>query len=95
VSRSCSTSPKRTPKPPPLWNVVIAAHKVLPRWHVASQHLTLPAVDEDHARLLAVRSAHAELSIPLCKPLLRESLSYTSAELVTPEPVAHEFARAA
>jgi len=71
---------------------------VQPRWLVASQRVTLPAAGAEHACLLAVRNAHARLSIPPWKPLLRESLAYASAELHTPEQVVQlplEFARAA
>jgi len=95
ASCAVATAQRRTLKPPPLWNVVIRAHAVQPRWQVVTQRLTLPAADADHACLLAVRAAHARLSIPPWKPLVRESLAYASAELVTPEPLAHEFARAA
>jgi hypothetical protein len=72
---------RRAPMPPtapPLHRVVVEGHRVQ-RWEIPARTLTVPAVDVDHAREVAVSILHREAGVPGWRPLMRESLTHATA----------------
>jgi hypothetical protein len=65
-----------------LFHVRVAAHRV-ERWQLPERAVTIPAANRAHARVIAVREAHAAADMPCWRPLVRESLQHTTVEPVT------------
>jgi hypothetical protein len=70
-------------RPPPTYDVTIRRHHV-DRWLIGAQSATLPAFSELGARGEAIRLIFARLEIPPWKPLIRTSLTFTTATLSAP-----------
>lgn len=88
---------RKLPRPAvlPLFRVALAAHAIPPRWSIAEQVVTLPAVDAEQACLFAVRMAHADASVPPWRPCVRASMAHATAEPVEGPKVAPLPARRA
>ena len=74
----------RAPSRPPLamFAVEIRAHQLADgRYTIPARTVKIPAANEVHARLLAVSEAHAGL--PRHRPLVRESLAFTTARAIS------------
>jgi hypothetical protein len=63
-----------------MFAVKVAAHRA-GRWQLPERAVTIPAANRAHARVIAVREAHAA-AMPCWRLLVRKSLQHTTAEPV-------------
>jgi hypothetical protein len=61
-----------------MFTVRVAAH-CAGRRQLPERVVTIPAANRAHARVIAVREAHAAAAMPCWRPLVRESLQHTIA----------------
>jgi hypothetical protein len=72
----------KSPKPAPLHEIFIETHTVN-RYLVRGRTYKIPAVSVEHARKLGVVEVHKVAGCPPWRPLIRRSMEYTTAKLVT------------
>jgi hypothetical protein len=70
--------------PVPTYRVRIGAHDVPPRWRIEARTFKLPASSADAACLRGVRWTHSDAGVPCWKPCVRRSLTFTTAEALSP-----------
>jgi hypothetical protein len=71
---------RQHPRPPlAMFAVKVEAHELEGgRYLIPASRVRLPAANETHARLLAVRMAHAAAGLPCWRPLVRESMTHAT-----------------
>lgn len=71
-----------------LWDVVVAAHRVEPRWDVPELRVTLGGPRVEYAMLDALRMAHRAAGVPPWKPALRQGWPHVTATLTDTDELA-------
>lgn len=69
----------------PIWRVTIAAHDIVPRWHVPAHTTQLGRPTAELACRFAAQEAHRAAGVPPMRSLLRISLSYVKADPIASE----------
>ena len=66
------------------FRVRVAPHLVAGRWEIPAREVSVPAADENHARVIVVREAHGLAGVAPWRAFVRESLQHAAVQSEEP-----------